>query len=337
MTAARSIALAVGLAAASTLLIATPAHADTLTSTYFVGERTVEAPFGSDWLLTVAVNPVGVAVADSVGPTDGTIEVLVDGAAFVDGLPVNPGGLAYIAQPVTAPLLAAGEHEITAVFTPEPGGEYRTSVTRFTTTLTITPLGVTPFVEIVTAADEVAVPTVRTSFSGAYVDELGAPPAGEWQVTVLDDTGDEVFSQAARQPTESADGTIDPLDIPITARLDSGATYSVDTQFVADASVASGVSFDNAEPLDLVTADLSLAEKLVEPVGVPTWGVIVLVVAPLVALATVVVLAFALRRRRATLKESEPITGIIEIDDPEPSGPNETGEIVIEDDSSDRR
>lgn len=336
MIAARKIAVALGLAAASTLLIATPAHADTLTSTYFVGERAVSAPFGSDWLLTVAVSPVGGGVANSVGPTDGTLSVLVDGAPFIAELPVNPGGLAFIAQPASAHPLPAGDHEITAVFTPTAGGEYGASRTGLTTTLTITPLSVTPIVEIVTAADEVAVPTVRTSFAGEYVTELGAPPAGEWRVTVTNDAGDEVFSQTARQPTQSADGEIDPLDLPITARLDSGATYSVDTEFVADSSIATGLTFDAPEPLALMTADLTIAEKLVEPVAMPLWAIIALIAAPLVALLTVVALGLALRRRRSTLRESEPITGVIEVDDRDDDTTDETGEIVIEDEASDR-
>jgi len=334
---ARSIAIALGLAAASTLVIAVPAHADTLTSTYFVGERAVSAPFGSDWVLTVSVSPVGGGVANSVGPTDGTVAILVDGSPFVDELPVNPGGLVYVAQPASLNPLPAGEHEVIAVFTPAPGGEYGQSETGLTTTLTITPLSVTPIVELVTGAGEVAVPTVRTSFAGEYVSQLGTPPSGEWRISVLDAEGDEVFSQSARQPTQAADGEIDPLDLPITARLDSGATYSVETEFVADASVASGLTFDNPQPVSLTTADLSLTEKLVEPVAVPVWGIIALVVAPLVAGLTVVALGLALRRRRATLKEAEPITGVIEFDEAEHDAASETGEIVIEDDTTERR
>ena len=337
MNTVHRIALALGLAVASTLLIAAPAHADTLTSTYFVGERAVTAPFGSNWLLTVSVSPVGGGMANSVGPTDGTVAVLVDGAPFVDELPVNPGGLVYVAQPASANPLPAGEHEVVAVFTPASGGEYSSSETGLTTTLTITPLSVTPIVELVTGAGEVAVPTVRTSFAGEYVAQLGTPPAGEWRISVLDDAGDEVFSQAARQPTQAADGDIDPLDLPITARLDSGATYSVETEFVADASIASGVTFENPQPLSLTTANLSLTEKLVEPIPVPTWGIIALVVAPLVAALTVVALGLALRRRRTTLKDAEPITGVIEFDETDDETAGETGEIVIEDDSPDRR
>lgn len=335
--AARLGAVAIVAAATSTVLIAAPAQADTLTIATFVNERNVAVPFGTDWLLTVSVYPVTRSEADSIGPNDGTVDVFVDGSStpFIRELPVNPGGLVFVTQPVTQPLLPAGTHTVVAVFTPTTGGEYRTAQTRSAASVEIAPLAAVASVEIVTDASEVAVPTVRTSFGGPWVDRLGAPPAGEWQVRVLDATDDAVFTQTASQPTQSATA-ITPLDIPITARLNAGATYRVETTFAPDDSIVGGIEFTDPEPLNLTTEESSLGETLIEPVEVSAPVLVTVFAAPALALALGAALVFALVRRRETLKEAEPITGEIEIVEPEPQPSDITGEIVIEDDTPDR-
>jgi len=270
---ARSLA---ALAAGGILALgfALPAQAAELpTKIAFVGETEVAAPFNSNWELPVRVTSDSTSGRFNIASTDGTVDFFVEGVPgeYITAATIYPGGMSYFAQPANEPPLAAGEYNVTAVFTPAAGSQFGTSKTTKTATLTITPLGLQPSVEILTDPAVVGVPTVRTSLAGDYVDIVGTPPSGTWTVTGTDSEGSEAFTITAEQPTEAVEGTVGPLDIPITEGLEPGETYTVTTEFDADPLIGPGLEFDNVAPARFTTTPLTLSETLSTPVAVPIW------------------------------------------------------------------
>ena len=273
-----SLALA-ALVVGATLSLATavPASAaDLPTKIAFVGATEVTAPFNSPWELPIRVTSDSDSGKYSIKGTDGTIDVFVEGVPgeYVTAATIYPGGMTYFAQPANEPPLAAGEYTVTAVFTPAAGSAFGTSKTTKSATLTITPLALSTSIELLTDPTVVAVPTVRTSLAGEYVDVVGAPPGGTWTVTGVDENGDDAFTVTAEQPTEAIEGAVGPLDIPITDSLEPGETYSITTEFEADPLIASGLEFENSAPITYTTTPLTFGETLSTPVAVPIWATI---------------------------------------------------------------
>lgn len=273
MTRTRAIASAI-LAAALVLAAVTPASAaDLPTRIAFTGEGATVATFDSDWEIPVAITSGTDGVVNNVSSNDGTVDFLVAGkpGAYVAGAKIYPGGVAYFTQPATVAPLGVGEYTVTAVFVPAAGSDFVTSKTSKSVKLTITPLEVAAAVSVITDPATVAVPTVRTSLSGTYLDETGAPPRGQWTVTGSDSSGAEVFVVTAAQPTESADGPVGPFDIPITDQLEPGETFTVTTVFEPEASIADGLEFVDAAPTTFTTRSLTPTEVLSSPVVVAPW------------------------------------------------------------------
>ena len=273
----RLTALALGTALiAATLALGTAAPASAAglpTVTSFVGTAAVSAPFGSAWDIPIRVTSKSDEGTYNVTTNDGTVDIFVEGmpGEYVTAATIYPGGMVYFAQPSNEPSLPAGEYNITAVFTPAAGSDYATSKTKKAAVLTITTLAVTASAEILTDPAIVTVPTVRTSLAGQYVDEEGAPPSGTWTVTGTASTGDEAFSITAEQPTESAEGAVGPLDIPIPNELEPGETYDVTTTFTADPLIAAGLDYENPANLTFSTPSLTTAEVLSGPVDISLW------------------------------------------------------------------
>jgi hypothetical protein len=273
----RALALSIASAVTALALVtgaalpATAAGMPTITS--FVGGTEVEASFGSEWELTIQVVSNAEYGRYNVAANDGTVDIYVEGmpGAYIAAAQIYPGGVTYFTQPSDKPMLAAGEYTVSAIFTPSSGSRFATSKTAKPVTLTITPLAVTTSVELLTDPAVVTVPTVRTSLTGEYADLHGAPPSGTWTVTGEDSAGSETFSITAAQPTESNEGMVGPLDIPITDELQPGETYTVTTIFEPDPLVAPGISFENVAPESFTTTPLTFAENLSTPVVVPLW------------------------------------------------------------------
>ena len=265
-----------GFLAASALVLGSAASAsaaDLPTAITFTSEAATTATFGSDWELPVRVSSKQEGVTNIVSASDGTVDFLVAGkpGAYVAGAKIYAGGVAYFTQPSNVEPLGVGEYTVTAVFTPAPGSEFATSKTKKSVMLTITALGITPTVTIIDDPATVAVPTVRTSIAGTYVDENGAPPAGAWTVTTTDSNGSEVFTVTAAQPTEAEEGSVGVFDIPIDAELEPGETFTVTAAFVPDASIAPGIEFEDAPPATFTTRALTPSEVLSSPVDVSLW------------------------------------------------------------------
>jgi hypothetical protein len=310
MSALRStvaLAIATGLAIAGVAVVAvTPASAATISTTTTWSEGSeVTAPFGSAWQLVVKVATKAQHGTVPISSSDGTVDILIDGlpGEYVTATTVYPGGIAYFAQPANEPPLAAGTYSVTAVFTPAAGSEFRSSKTSKAATLTITPLTVVPTVEVVTDAATVAVPTVRTSLSGTYLETNGAPPSGDWTVTATDEDGNEAFSATVAQPTKAAEGEVGPLDIPIDSKLKAGETYTVDTVFVPDELIAPGIQIENTPLTTFSTQPPTVAESLSTPLPVPVW---LTIFASLVIIGLAVWLVFLVRRLRAGVESAEP-------------------------------
>jgi hypothetical protein len=275
--------------------------ADIPTKIAFVGATEVSAPFNSPWELPIRVTSESENGKFNIKGTDGTVDIFVEGVPgeYVTAATIYPGGMTYFAQPANEPPLAAGEYTVTAVFTPAAGSTFGTSKTAKSATLTITPLTMTTSVELLTDPAVVAVPTVRTSLAGEYLDVVGAPPSGTWTVTGVDADGDDAFTVTAEQPTEATEGTVGPLDIPITDPLEPGETYTITTEFDADPLIASGLEFENAAPLTHTTTPLTFAETLSTPVAVPIWATILNCVLVIGLVALLVWLLSRLTRGRA--------------------------------------
>jgi len=294
-----------GLPAAS----ATAVGSDTPTTTTFAGEKSQTVPFGADWVFEVRVDANVDYDGLHVDPNDGTIDIIVSGQPddFATDLPLYPGGLSYFSQPDTQPLLAPGKYTITAIFTPSVSGDYASSKTKTTASLTITELTLSPTVEVITDAAIVTEPTVRTAFSGTFLETTGAPPAGTWTVTATDESGATAFERTVEQPTQSADGPVGPLDIPISGELEPGETYTVNAVFTPATYLAAGLTFDNVEAQTFTTAPPTVAEILSEPLALPLWALVS--IGGLLVAALVLVIVLALRRpRRARVIEPDVAT-----------------------------
>jgi len=274
----RLAALALGAAIVGAMLtVSLPASAAGIPTTIaFTSTTGVTAPFGSAWDIPIRVTSKSDRGSYDVTTNDGTVDIFVEGmpGEYVTAATIYPGGMVYFAQPSNEPALAAGEYSVTAVFTPSAGSDFATSKTKTAAILTITTIGVTPSAEMLTDPAVVTVPTVRTSLSGQFVDDKGAPPSGTWTVTGTDSSGTEAFTISAEQPTESTEGAVGPLDIPITSELEPGETYEVTTVFAADPLIAPGLEFENPATATFSTPSLTPAEVLSGPVGVSTWIVI---------------------------------------------------------------
>lgn len=295
-------ALLIALATAVVVFPAAPAFGanEVATKTTFSSSKPITVPFGADWLLEVSVEPdldTDFALP-AVGTEDGTVAFRVSGQpeSFADDASVFPGGVSYFTQPDDQDPLAPGEYTITAIFNPTAGGDFATSKTRSSATLVITPLSITPRFEVINDPSISAVPMVRTSIGGDFVSETGAPPAGQWAVSVIDPSGQEVFQTEAEQPTASDSGQVGPFDIPIPGKLKANSTFEVLAVFTPESSLEPGLVFTNPQPASFSTAPPTLAERLAMPI--PAWVLAIAGAAILAAIVMVIVLAVKLRRKK---------------------------------------
>ena len=253
--------------------VTAPAAAAVKTTTTF-SSTDVSAPFGSPWQLAVTVTVSNSFGTAPVQPSDGAVDILIDGMAgeYVTAATIVPGGTAYFVQPANEPPLAAGTYKVTARFTPAAGSGLSESTTKKAATLTIAALTAVPAVEVISDPAVTAVPTVRTTLGGTYVETTGAPPSGTWTVTAVDSSGAEAFAGTAEQPTQGADGApVGALDIPIDAPLKASETYTVTTVFTPDELIAGGLTIENSAPATFTTRAATAGEVLTAPTGVPVF------------------------------------------------------------------
>jgi hypothetical protein len=296
-----AIAIAALAAIGGALLWPISASADgSSTTTAFVDTTPVTVSFGADWLITIKVSVNDYPV--NLDNTYGSVDVYLSGinGAYATGLPLQPGGLAYFAQPSAQAPLGAGTYAVTAIFQPSAGGGLKTSQTTTPASITVSQLNVNPSVKVTDDPAVAAVPTITATLAGSYVDKNGGAPSGLWSFTVNDSSGKSVFDSKVAQPA----GEKKPLVIGIDSGIKQGTTYSVESTFTPSKSVAPGVTVAKIPTASFHSADGSFADKLAAPVAIPVWLFIVILAFAAVLIAATIF--FARRIARAPKPAPKP-------------------------------
>jgi hypothetical protein len=242
------------------------------TTTSFVDTTQVSVDFGADWLITIKVSVNDFPV--NLDNTYGAVDVYLSGinGAYATGLPLEPGGVAYFAQPTAQPPLGAGTYAVTAIFQPSAGGGLKTSQTTSPTSITVSPLNLNPSVKVTDNPSVAAVPTITATLAGNYVDKNGGAPSGVWSFIVSDSSGKSVFESKVAQSA----GEKNPLVIGIDSGIKQGTTYSLESTFTPSKSLAPGINVAKIPTASFHSADGSFADKLAAPVAMPVWLFIVI-------------------------------------------------------------
>lgn len=303
-------AIAAVVMAGAVLLVPSAASAAVVTTIAFETAGPVSVNFGDDWYLRLSVTSTY-----EEGPTlrllpaDGTVDVYVSGigGTFAAGLPIEPDGLVYVAQPLNQPLLPAGEYEFSAIYNPAPGGYYGTSQTATPLKFTVTALSVNPKVEVVNDAAVSERPVITASLSGSYVDEREGAPAGTWRFVVTSADDQPVFDEEFAQ----AEGSTEPLRVEIDSKLAKGASYTVVSSFTPVDELVGGITLGETPDAVFETPGGTFGEAVTANVAVPLWVGILLLVLLMGAAAAAIVVAVKLNGRApvaATAGAAAPVT-----------------------------
>ncbi len=280
-------------------LVALPASAAGVdTGLTFETAGPIEVSFGEEWLivLTAEVRYEG-GPNLPLGPGDGTVDVYLSGigGAFATSLAIQADGRVYVSQSSAAPLLPAGSYEVSAIYTPVPGGFYASSQTGAPLSLTVTPLEVTPRVQVGIASAVSERPIITAGVSGSYLDSVGGAPAGTWKFDVTGPSGDVVFESELAQ----LQGGTDSVRVEMTSKLDKGERYTVNSTFVPVAELAGGLTVSSIAPIDFQTPADGLADTISAAVPTPLWLALLLLVLVLALATAAIVLGVKLRGRAA--------------------------------------
>lgn len=286
-----------GLLAASLALSAPlAAIAADPTEIRFAPATAVSSAFGERWVVGVAVSTSNEYTPSApVKPSDGTVDIYIKGfaGAYAVGLPIQPDGKAYFAQPDDKPLLGAGEYEVTAVFMPAAGSNRVTSQTSSPLSLTITSVALTSSVEVLQDAAVSASPIVVAALGGDYVKSNGGAPSGTWAITVTDSEG----AMAFEREYAVEHGSTEPLRVEIDSALAKGETFTVAASFTPVEELAAGLTVAPAPTASFTTPGSTFADTLASRLPFPWWLVIALGVILVGLVATVIVLGIKLSRR----------------------------------------
>lgn len=288
-------AAALGIAVAAVPLSASAAVATTVE---FTTAGPVSVAFGEEWSVELAVTttyPDGPTLA--LGPNDGTVDVYFSGigGAFATALPIQPGGLVYVSQPLSQPLLPAGDYQVTAIYNPVAGGYYDTSQTAVPLQFTVAALEVSPTVEVVNDAAVSELPVITASIGGSYVETTGGAPAGTWHFTVTDSSGQPLYDEQLAQ----AQGATEALRVEVDATLAKGTTYTVASTFTPVDEIAGGVVVDDIADATFQTPGGTFAEAISATVPLPLWAALALLAVVLGLAAAAIVIGVRLRGRAA--------------------------------------
>lgn len=298
--AARGISvIAAVVLGAAVLLVPTSASAGVVTGIQFETTGPVSVEFGAEWQLALSVTSTyDEGPTLRLLPADGTVDVYFSGigGAFASGLAIQPDGLVYVSQPDSAPLLPAGEYEVSAIYNPAPGGYYDTSQTATPLKFTVTALAVNPVVQVVNDAAVSERPVITASLSGSYIDKTGGAPAGTWHFVVTDSDGQPVFDENVAQ----SQGATEPVRIEIDSKLAKGTSYSVASSFTPVDELADGLTVGDLSDSAFETPSGTFGESITAAIPVPLWLAIVLLVVLLGLAAAAIVLGVKLVRRAAS-------------------------------------
>jgi hypothetical protein len=312
-------AITISLATAILALMgASPAHADTSTTTTWSDPTPLSVPFGSEWAITIASTINGTTTPIRSG--EGTVDVFIEGiaGAYASALPVFDGGLSFFSQPSATVPLGAGTYRVTAIFTPVSGAYFGSSQTLEPLTLTITPLSLVPTMTVEADPAVTPVPTATLGFSGAYIDAFGGAPAGKWTVTARAATAEKSDFE---ESVTVASGESDAVVVPIDSELTTGTDYEVTAVFSPDEDVASGLEIVQPASVHFTTDPGSVGSWLVTPVSAPTWVIVLAAVILALFAATTVTVGVMLSRRRSATAPSDEESSLVA-----PSNPPATPE-----------
>ncbi|HEY8590154.1 MAG TPA: hypothetical protein VIL55_11445 [Naasia sp.] len=252
--------------------------------------------FGGDWLVqaSVTVDRTGAPV----DPVSGVIDVYVSGVAgvFLEDVPIQAGGVAYISDPDDQPPLSAGTYAISAVFQPAAGSGLQTSQTDASATLAVGALTVEPRARVsqpATASDPAA---VELRLGGTWVEKTGTQPPGSWTIAVQDAAGEEAYATTITHP-DTVDAE-EAISVPVDAELSPGGEYTVLVAFLPDPSVAGGVTVSTVPEALLEVPSPGSFDWAFAPVPLPTPAFVTLLALVLVLLAAAVATPLVLLRRR---------------------------------------
>ena len=292
-------AIAAVFVGAAVSLVALPASAAGVdTGLTFETAGPIEVSFGEEWLIVLNAEVRYEGGPNlPLGPGDGTVDVYLSGigGAFATALAIQADGRVYVSQSSTAPLLPAGSYEVSAIYTPVPGGFYASSQTGAPLSLTVSPLEVTPRVQVGIDSAVSERPIITAGVSGSYLDRVGGAPAGTWKFDVTGPSGDVVFESELAQ----LQGGTDSVRVEITSKLDKGERYTVNSTFVPVAELAGGLTVSSIAPIDFQTPAGGLAETIGAAVPTPLWLALLLLVLVLALATAAIVLGVKLRARAA--------------------------------------
>jgi len=291
-------AIAAAVLGVTVLLVPSSASAGVVTGIQFETSGPVSVDFGAQWQLTLSVTS-----SYEEGPTlrllpaDGTVDVYFSGigGAFASGLAIQPDGLVYVSQPDSAPLLPAGEYEVSAIYNPAAGGYYDTSQTATPLKFTVTALAVAPAVQVVNDAAVSERPVITASLSGSYIEKTGGAPAGTWHFIVTDADGQPVFDENVAQ----SEGSTEPVRIEIDSKLTKGDSYTVTSSFTPVDELAGGLTVSEVSDSAFETPSGTFGEAVSATVPLPLWLAIVLLVLLLGLAAAAIVVGVKLVGRTA--------------------------------------
>ena len=291
-------AIAAAVLGVAVLLVPSSASAGVVTGIQFETSGPVSVDFGAQWQLTLSVTS-----SYEEGPTlrllpaDGTVDVYFSGigGAFASGLAIQPDGLVYVSQPDSAPLLPAGEYEVSAIYNPAAGGYYDTSQTATPLKFTVTALAVAPAVQVVNDAAVSERPVITASLSGSYIEKTGGAPAGTWHFIVTDADGQPVFDENVAQ----SEGSTEPVRIEIDSKLTKGDSYTVTSSFTPVDELAGGLTVSEVSDSAFETPSGTFGEAVSATVPLPLWLAIVLLVLLLGLAAAAIVVGVKLVGRTA--------------------------------------
>ena len=268
------------------------ASADDATTTTFSADSTQTVSYGTNWVMHVTV--AGSNQYDYVTATSGTVNVLIKGIAgtYATGLPLTPGGAAFVSPPDSQPPLPAGTYAVTAVYVPSGTAYLQASQSLAPATLTVTPLAMSSKFTITktTINNKPAVQVVATATPPSA---NAAIPKGSWLVTAKDSTGATTYKTTAALAKNPAD----PVTITLGTKLLSGHQYTVSAAFVPVAAVSGGYHVTNGDPQNVAVEAPSIGETLATPFPLPLWAIIAIGVGLALLIAAAIVLLVAANRK----------------------------------------
>lgn len=303
----RALAASTVVALAAAVLAVTTAPSAAIaadpTTVVFSPAEPVTVQFAENWVITVEVESSNDWTPTArVQTADGTVDIYLAGFAgpYAAGLPVQPDGVAYFAQPADKPLLAAGDHELTAVFVPSGGSGLATSQTTAPLRLSVAASQVTTAVSVDQDAAVSKYPIITAKLGGDYVDRVGGGPSGTWSFEVTSSKGEVVFDEDFAQKQSSDD----PLRVEITSRLGAGETFTVASRFSPVEELAVGLEVAAPPTTTFTTPGTTFADAISTRLAFPWWMVLVVGGLLLALVATVIILGVKLSK---TAPKAKPV------------------------------